>query len=118
MTLQALSGNPVHTQLLDPAAEAAMGHIELARWADLIVVAPATANLMSQIASGKANDLLSTLLLASEAKKLIAPAMNTKMWLNKATQENLKSIEQAGITIFGPAEGEQACGEQGPGRTL
>ncbi len=116
MTLQALSGNPVHTTLLDPAAEAAMGHIELARWADLILVAPATANLIAQIAQGKADDLLSTLILASEAKKLLAPAMNTKMWQNKSTQQNIKTIRERGIEYFGPASGEQACGEEGPGR--
>lgn len=116
LTLQALSGNPVHTTLLDPEAEAAMGHIELARWADLIVIAPATANLLAQLASGKANDLLTTVVLASEAKKLIAPAMNNKMWLNENTQRNFSTLKQQGFLSIGPADGEQACGEFGLGR--
>ena len=116
LTLQALSGNPVHTELLDSDAEAAMGHIELARWADLIVIAPATANLLSRLANGNAEDLLSTLVLASEANKLIAPAMNTKMWLNPNTQNNISLLSQQNITWVGPANGEQACGEFGPGR--
>lgn len=116
LTLQALSGNPVHTTLLDPAAEAAMGHIELARWADLIVIAPATANLLSELACGKANDLLTTLVLASAAKKLIAPAMNNKMWLNENTQRNLAILTQQGFLSIGPGDGEQACGEFGLGR--
>lgn len=116
MTLQALSGNPVHTTLLDPEAEAAMGHIELARWADLILVSPATANLISQIAAGKADDLLTTLILASEAKLLLAPAMNTKMWQNENTQNNVAKLKAQGVHWTGPGEGEQACGEFGPGR--
>jgi phosphopantothenoylcysteine decarboxylase/phosphopantothenate--cysteine ligase len=116
MTLQALSGNPVHTALLDPAAEAAMGHIELARWADLIVIAPATANLLSRLANGNADDLLSTLVLASKAAKLIAPAMNTKMWLNENTQANVEILSSQNVSWIGPTAGEQACGEFGPGR--
>ncbi len=116
MTLQALSGNPVHTSLLDHEAEAAMGHIELARWADLIIVAPATANMLAQFASGKADDLLSTLVLASTAKKLLAPAMNTKMWENPSTQTNVSQLKAQGFSLIGPAEGEQACGETGAGR--
>jgi len=116
MTLQALSGKPVHTELLDSEAEAAMGHIELARWADLIVIAPTTANLIAEIAQGKANDLLSTLILASDAQLLLAPAMNSKMWLNKNTQRNLAQLQEQGTNIIGPGDGEQACGEFGPGR--
>lgn len=116
LTLQALSGNPVHTSLLDPAAEAAMGHIELARWADLIVLAPATAHLLAQIANGEAGDLLSTLVLASEAPKLLAPAMNTKMWENSGTQTNIQQLKTQHFQWVGPADGEQACGEVGAGR--
>ncbi len=116
MTLQALSGNPVHTHLLDPEAEAAMGHIELARWADLILIAPATANTIAQLASGKADDLLSTLVLASETRKVIAPAMNNKMWLNVATQKNIDLLKSQGFLQIDPGDGEQACGEFGPGR--
>lgn len=116
MTLQALSGNPVHTHLLDPEAEAAMGHIELARWADLILIAPATANTLAQLASGKADDLLSTLVLASDTRKIIAPAMNNKMWLNPVTQKNVAALKDQGFLQIGPADGEQACGEYGPGR--
>lgn len=116
MTLQALSGNPVHTHLLDPEAEAAMGHIELARWADLILITPATANTLAQLASGKADDLLSTLVLASDARKIIAPAMNTKMWLKPVTQKNVATLKDQGFFQIGPEDGEQACGEYGPGR--
>ncbi len=118
MTFQALSGNPVHTQLLDPAAEAAMGHIELARWADIILIAPATANCMARLAHGMANDLLSTLCLATEARLLIAPAMNRLMWSNAATQANLNLLQQRGVKVLGPGSGSQACGETGDGRML
>jgi phosphopantothenoylcysteine decarboxylase / phosphopantothenate---cysteine ligase len=118
LTMQALSGKPVHTELLDTEAESAMGHIDLARWADLILIAPASANFIARYAHGFAEDLLSTLCLAAEAPVLIAPAMNQQMWLNAATQENLEKLRTRGIGILGPAEGEQACGENGPGRML
>ncbi len=118
LTLQALSGNPVHTDLLDPAAEAAMGHIELARWADLIVVAPATADLMARLAIGQADDLLTTLCLASNAPLVLAPAMNQGMWRDPATQANAELLRARGVTLLGPAEGSQACGDVGPGRML
>ena len=116
LTFQALTGNPVHTDLLDPEAEAAMGHIELARWADIILIAPGSANVMARLAHGFANDLLTTLCLASDAPVLIAPAMNRLMWSNAATQHNAKTLETRGFTLFGPDEGEQACGETGAGR--
>lgn len=118
LTLQALTGNPVHTDLLDPAAEAAMGHIELARWADAIVIAPATANVMARLANGFADDLLSTLCLATDAPIFLAPAMNRLMWGNRATQANAQELQQRHITLLGPDEGEQACGETGAGRML
>ena len=118
LTLQALSGNPVHTDLLDHEAEAAMGHIELARWADAVVVAPATANFIARLSNGLADDLLSTLCLATAAPLLIAPAMNRQMWQNPATQENIARLQARGVTLFGPASGAQACGETGPGRLL
>ena len=118
LTLQALSGNPVHSDLLDPAAEAGMGHIELARWADLVLVAPATADFMARLAQGRADDLLTTLCLATEAPVAIAPAMNQAMWRNAATQANLALLQQRGVRVFGPGEGEQACGDVGPGRML
>lgn len=118
MTLQAVSGNPVSTQLLDADAEAAMGHIELARWADLILIAPATADIIARLATGMANDLLSTLCLASSAPIAIAPAMNLQMWTNPATQENITTLANRDVVILGPAEGDQACGENGPGRML
>ncbi|OPX55752.1 phosphopantothenoylcysteine decarboxylase / phosphopantothenate--cysteine ligase [Oceanospirillum multiglobuliferum] len=118
LTFQALSGNPVHTSLLDPEAEAGMGHIELAKWADMILIAPASADLMARLAAGMADDLLTTLCLASEAKLLIAPAMNQAMWRHPATQRNLELLQQYGAQIIGPAQGEQACGDVGPGRML
>jgi phosphopantothenoylcysteine decarboxylase/phosphopantothenate--cysteine ligase len=118
LTLQALSGNPVHTDLLDPAAEAGMGHIELARWADNILIAPATANIMAKLAHGIADDLVSTICLASEAPIHLAPAMNRVMWQNPATQANINVLTQRGFFIHGPACGEQACGETGEGRML
>ncbi len=118
LTLQALTGNPVHTDLLDPAAEAAMGHIELARWADAIVIAPATANVMARLANGFADDLLTTLCLATDAPIFLAPAMNRLMWGNLATQANAQVLQQRHITLLGPDEGEQACGETGAGRML
>lgn len=118
MTLQALSGNPVHTSVLDPEAEAGMGHIELARWADLILVAPATANLMAQLALGAGNDLLTTVCLASKAPIALAPAMNQIMWEDARTQKNREILSELGILIWGPAHGVQACGDIGPGRML
>ena len=118
LTLQALSGNPVHTDLLDHGAEAAMGHIELARWADMIVIAPATANFIARLSNGLADDLLSALCLATTAPLLVAPAMNQQMWQNPATQENIARLQDRGITLLGPASGAQACGETGPGRLL
>ncbi len=118
LTLQALSGNPVHTDLLDPAAEAAMGHIELARWADLVLVAPATADCIARLATGQADDLLTTLCLATNAPIALAPAMNQAMYRDPATQANLATLRARGVHLFGPAEGAQACGDTGPGRML
>ncbi|MFV8783003.1 bifunctional phosphopantothenoylcysteine decarboxylase/phosphopantothenate--cysteine ligase CoaBC [Microbulbifer sp. SA54] len=118
LTFQALSGNPVHTDLLDPAAEAAMGHIELAKWADFILVAPASASVMARLAAGMADDLLSTLCLASEAPLVLAPAMNQAMWRHPATQANARTLQARGATLLGPAAGSQACGDVGPGRML
>ncbi|WP_089704539.1 bifunctional phosphopantothenoylcysteine decarboxylase/phosphopantothenate--cysteine ligase CoaBC [Vreelandella arcis] len=116
LTLQALSGEPVRTSLLDPEAEAGMGHIELARWADVVLIAPATADLMARLAQGMADDLLTTLCLASEAPKLIAPAMNQAMWRHPATQRNVQQLADDGWQLVGPAAGDQACGDVGPGR--
>jgi phosphopantothenoylcysteine decarboxylase/phosphopantothenate--cysteine ligase len=122
LTLQALSGNPVHTSLLDPEAEAGMGHIELARWADLVVIAPATANFLANLSQGKGDDLLTTICLATKAPIALAPAMNQQMWFSPATQNNmslLKSLfSEERLLWMGPAEGEQACGDVGPGRML
>jgi phosphopantothenoylcysteine decarboxylase/phosphopantothenate--cysteine ligase len=118
LTFQALSGHPVHTDLMDPAAEAAMGHIELARWADAVVVAPCTADFMATLARGEARDLLSTLCLATRAPLAIAPAMNAQMWAHTATQANLDTLRERGVKVFGPAAGEMACGEIGEGRML
>jgi phosphopantothenoylcysteine decarboxylase/phosphopantothenate--cysteine ligase len=118
LTFQAVSGNPVHTDLLDEKAEAGMGHIELARWADQVLVAPATANFMARLAHGMAEDLLSTLCLATSAPLVIAPAMNQQMWSNVATQANRDLLMERGIRLIGPASGSQACGETGPGRMV
>lgn len=118
LTLQALSGHPVRCELLDPQAEAGMDHIELARWADLLLVAPASAHCLARLAHGLADDLLTTLCLASEAPLWLAPAMNQGMWRHPATQANLALLRGRGARLLGPAEGEQACGEQGPGRML
>ncbi|MDG2090728.1 MAG: bifunctional phosphopantothenoylcysteine decarboxylase/phosphopantothenate--cysteine ligase CoaBC [Gammaproteobacteria bacterium] len=118
LTMQALSGNRVHTELLDEEAEAAMGHIELARWADLIIVAPVSANFMARVANGEANDLLATICLAATAPIALAPAMNQAMWSNQNTQDNLTSLKLKDMQIFGPADGEQACGDIGLGRML
>lgn len=118
MTLQALSGHPVRQALFDPAHEAAMGHIELARWAEQVVVAPASADFIARLAAGMADDLLATLCLATTAPILLAPAMNHRMWLAAATQENVQRLTGRGVRIIGPASGEQACGENGPGRMV
>ena len=118
LTMQALSGNRVSIDLLDPEAEAAMGHIELARWADLILIAPATADFISRLANSRADDLLATLVLASNAPIAVAPAMNKAMWSDNGTQSNVKLLEQSGCKILGPAEGDQACGDVGPGRLM
>ncbi|MXY06780.1 MAG: bifunctional phosphopantothenoylcysteine decarboxylase/phosphopantothenate--cysteine ligase CoaBC, partial [Gammaproteobacteria bacterium] len=116
VTLQALSGRPVRDDLWDQEAEAAMGHIELARWADLILVAPATAHFMANLAQGAAPDLLTTLCLASDAPVLLAPAMNQAMWRDAATQRNAATLAADGKRLIGPDDGEQACGDVGPGR--
>ncbi len=118
LTFQALSGKPVRTGLWDAAAEAAMGHIELARWAQLVLIAPASADFLSRLAAGRADDLLATLCLATEAPIALAPAMNRVMWANSATQANVAILQERGIRMLGPAEGDQACGEVGPGRML
>lgn len=118
LTLQALSGHPVHTELLDPEAEAGMGHIELARWGDLLIVAPASADFIARLAQGQGNDLLSTLCLARRSKLAIAPAMNQAMYANASTQDNLRKLSERDIAIWGPASGVQACGDVGPGRML
>ncbi|TNC87848.1 MAG: bifunctional phosphopantothenoylcysteine decarboxylase/phosphopantothenate--cysteine ligase CoaBC [Alcanivorax sp.] len=118
LTLQALSGNPVHTTLLDTEAEAAMGHIELARWGDLILVAPASADFLARLAHGHGNDLLSTLCLAARCPLAVAPAMNQAMWAAASNQANMDLLQARGVHVFGPAAGEQACGDIGPGRML
>ena len=117
-TFQAVSGRPVRTDLWDPAAEASMGHIELARWAELVLVAPASADFLARLAAGLADDLLSTLCLATKAPIAVAPAMNHVMWANAATRANVTTLQQRGVRVLGPAEGDQACGEVGPGRML
>lgn len=118
LTLQALSGEPVATSLLDPAAEAAMGHIELAKWADLVLVAPASADVIARMAQGMANDLVTTLLLATDATVAVAPAMNQQMYAHPATQRNLRQLQADGVLAWGPAAGSQACGDVGLGRML
>ncbi len=118
LSLQAVSGNAVSTSLLDKDAEAAMGHIELARWADKLLVAPATSNFMAKLSHGLADDLLSTLCLATTAPIFLAPAMNQQMWQAQATQDNLAILQKRGVELLGPAQGEQACGDVGPGRML
>tara|TARA_Y100000766_G_scaffold187783_1_gene161334 strand:+ start:467 stop:1666 length:1200 start_codon:yes stop_codon:yes gene_type:complete len=116
LTLQAVSGNEIHDSLLDVNAESGMGHIELAKWADIILIAPCTAETIAKITHGRADDLMGALILASEADIYIAPAMNMNMWLDASTQDNYKTLENRGITFIGPAQGEQACGDNGPGR--
>jgi len=116
LTFQALTGHPVHTDLLDESAEAAMGHIELARWADRILIAPASANTLARLAHGLADDLLGTLCLATDAPLIVAPAMNRLMWAHPATQANCRTLAERGVRFIGPASGDQACGEIGAGR--
>lgn len=116
LTFQALSGNSVHTELLNPEAEAGMGHIELARWADLVLVAPASCDTIAKFANGLADDLLSTLYLATKAPVWVAPAMNQQMWAAKATQRNLQTLVEDGVHVIMPDAGEQACGDVGLGR--
>ncbi|AWL10568.1 Phosphopantothenoylcysteine decarboxylase [Saliniradius amylolyticus] len=118
LSLQAVSGLSVHDSLLDKDAEAAMGHIELAKWADQILIAPASANVIARLAHGMADDLLTTLCLASAAPITLCPAMNQQMYGAQATQDNLTTLKQRGVTLLGPASGEQACGDVGPGRML
>lgn len=118
LTLQAVSGYPVSDSLLDPAAEAAMGHIELGKWADLVILAPATADLIARIAAGMANDLVSTICLATAAPVAVAPAMNQQMYRALATQHNLDVLTSRGLLMWGPDSGSQACGDVGPGRML
>ncbi len=118
LTMQALSNNPVHLDLLDTETESVMGHIELSRWADLIIVAPATADFMARLATGRGDDLLTTLCLAAECRIAIAPAMNQAMWAKEATQENCRLLKDRKMVIFGPDVGVQACGETGTGRLL
>jgi phosphopantothenoylcysteine decarboxylase/phosphopantothenate--cysteine ligase len=117
-TFQALSGRAVRSDLWDAAAEAAMGHIELARWADAVLIAPASADFLARLATGQADDLLATLCLATEAPILVAPAMNRIMWANAATRANVATLIQRGVQVLGPGEGDQACGEVGEGRML
>lgn len=117
-TFQALSGRPVRTTLWDDAAEAAMGHIELARWPDRILVAPASANTIAKLAHGLADDLVSTLCLATDAPLAVAPAMNQQMWVHPATRANIEVLRGRGVLLLGPGVGDQACGETGAGRLL
>src|ERR1700760_4800003 len=114
VTFQAVSGRAVRTDLWDEAAEAAMGHIELARWADLVLIAPATADFLARLTHGLADDLLTTLCLATAAPIAVAPAMNRIMWQNRATSANVELLQSRGVRIWGPGGGDQACGETGP----
>ena len=116
LVFQAVSGNEVHTDLLDDQAEAGMGHIEFARWADIVLIAPATANTLAKMAAGLANDLLSTLCLATRAQVAVAPAMNSAMWEHPATLSNVQVLQDRGVAVLGPGVGSQACGETGAGR--
>lgn len=118
MTLQAITGRPVREAIFDAQHEAAMGHIELARWAELVLVAPASADFLARLCAGMADTLLHTLCLATDAPIAVAPAMNVRMWANPASRANMKVLGERGVMIWGPASGEQACGEQGPGRML
>ncbi|WP_336281553.1 bifunctional phosphopantothenoylcysteine decarboxylase/phosphopantothenate--cysteine ligase CoaBC [Cronobacter dublinensis] len=118
LSLQAVSGFPVSDSLLDPAAEAAMGHIELGKWADLVILAPATADLIARVAAGMANDLVTTICLATPSPVAVVPAMNQQMYRNVATQHNIELLAARGLHIWGPDSGSQACGDVGPGRML
>ena len=118
LSLQAVSGYPVSDSLLDPAAEAAMGHIELGKWADLVILAPATADLIARLAAGMANDLVTTICLATPSPVAVVPAMNQQMYRNAATQHNLQVLVSRGLQLWGPDSGSQACGDIGPGRML
>ena len=118
LTYQALSGHKVYSDIFDAEADSAMDHIELARWADLMVVAPASANFIAKMLDGYADNLLLTLCLASKQAVAIAPAMNQQMYLNQATQDNIQGLKARGVKVWGPAQGEQACGDVGPGRML
>src|SRR5579863_1136304 len=118
LTFQAVSGRPVRSELWDMAAEHAMGHIELGRWAELVLVAPATADFIAHLAHGLAVDLLGTLCLATEAPVMLAPAMNWAMWQNSATQDNVRRLRERGLRLLGPVEGELAEGEVGMGRMM
>ena len=118
LTLQAVSGNEIHDSLLDVKAESAMGHIELAKWADIILIAPCTAETIAKITHGRADDLMGAIILASKASVFIAPAMNMNMWSDQSTQENCTKLSSRSISIIGPADGEQACGDIGPGRMV
>ena len=118
LSLQAVSGHPVFSHLLDPAAEAAMGHIELAKWADLVIIAPATADIIARISHGMANDLVTTACLATASPVAIVPAMNQQMYRSPITQENIRKLETCGMVVWGPDSGSQACGDIGPGRML
>lgn len=118
ITMQALSGNPIHSNLLDTEAEAAMGHIELAKWADAIIISPCSANTLAKISQGLGDDLLTAVILATKAKVFLAPAMNQQMWNAKITQENVAKVSRHGHKILGPGEGEQACGDNGSGRMV
>jgi phosphopantothenoylcysteine decarboxylase/phosphopantothenate--cysteine ligase len=118
LSLAAVSGQAVHTALLDPRAEAAMSHIELARWADVVLIAPASADVIARLAHGLADDLLSTLCLATDAAIVLAPAMNRRMWAAAATRANVNTLRARGVRLLGPGSGDQACGETGEGRML
>lgn len=118
LTFQALSGNPVHQELLDTEAEAGMGHIELSRWADAILIAPASADFIARLRQGRASELLTAICLASKVPLALAPAMNVNMWEDEATQDNVKTLQQRGMVMLGPEQGEQACGDVGGGRML
>jgi phosphopantothenoylcysteine decarboxylase/phosphopantothenate--cysteine ligase len=116
LTMQALSGHPVHSDLLDSEAEAGMGHIELARWADLLLIAPASADFIANMVHGRADSLLGAIHLATPAKVAVAPAMNQAMWIHAANLANIETLQQRGVALIGPDEGIQACGDVGPGR--
>ena len=118
LTMQAVSGQPVHTAMVSDESKTGMEHIELARWADAVLVAPASADFIARLAQGRADDLLSAVCLATAAPLAVAPAMNQQMWLNPATQSNLLTLRRRAVRVFGPAEGSQACGDVGPGRLL